>query len=126
MHVTAVIDVIKKPGHFEDYKKAAYTYEKARKAVESAKAGLALLEEGGEITKKASKKKTNKGEKEAAVKVPDPKAPDPNSLAKATEQGQTQKKANVASATRDDKKASFLSDLEEAKLAQRTAKGEMD
>ncbi len=45
MHVTAVIDAIKKRGHFEDYEKALYTYEKARKAVESARAGLALLEE---------------------------------------------------------------------------------
>ncbi len=57
MHVTSVIDAIKKHGHFEDYEKAAYTYEKARKDAESARAGLALLEEGGEILKKASKKR---------------------------------------------------------------------
>jgi hypothetical protein len=63
MHITAVINAIKKPGHFEDYEKAAYTYKKARKAIESARAGLALLEEGGETTKKASKKKTKEGEK---------------------------------------------------------------
>jgi hypothetical protein len=126
MHVTAVIDAIKKRGHFEDYEKALYTYEKARKAVESARAGLALLEEWGEITKKASKKKTKEGEKEAAAKVPDPKAPDPKALAKAPEQGQTQKEAKVAPATKDDMKASFLSDLEKAKLAQRTAKAAMD
>jgi hypothetical protein len=47
MHVTAVINAIKKHGHFEDYEKAAYTYEQARSAAESARAGLALLEEGG-------------------------------------------------------------------------------
>jgi hypothetical protein len=47
MHVTAIIDVIKKRGHFEDYDKAAYTWEQARSTAESARAGLALLEEGG-------------------------------------------------------------------------------
>ncbi len=46
MNITAVINVIKKRGHFEDYKKAAYAYEKAKKAIESARAGLSLLEEG--------------------------------------------------------------------------------
>ena len=49
MHVTAVLDTIKKCGHFEDYDKAAYAYEKARKANESARAGLALLSEGKEL-----------------------------------------------------------------------------
>ncbi len=126
MHVTVVIDAIKKRGHFEDCKKAAYTYEKARKAVESARAGLALLEEGGEITKKVSKKKTKEGEKEAAAKVPDPKAPDPKALAKAPEQGETQREAEIAPAAKDDMKASFLSNLEKARQAQRTAEGAMD
>jgi hypothetical protein len=55
MHVTAVIDAIKKRGHFEDYEKAAYTWEQTRSAAESARAGLALLEEGGGNSKKASK-----------------------------------------------------------------------
>jgi hypothetical protein len=32
MHVTAVLDAIKKRGHFEDCEKAAYAYDKARKA----------------------------------------------------------------------------------------------
>jgi hypothetical protein len=85
MHVTAVINAIKKRGHFEDYEKAAYTFEKARNAAESAKSGLALLEERGGITKKASKKKTKEGEKEAAAKVQEPKAPDPKAPAKAPE-----------------------------------------
>jgi hypothetical protein len=52
MHVTAVLNAIKKRGHFEDYDKAAYAYEKARKANESARAGLALLSEGKELPKK--------------------------------------------------------------------------
>ncbi len=126
MHVTAVIDAIKKRGHFEDYERAAYTYEQAKSAAESARAGLALLEEGGGNMKKASKKKTKEGGKKAATKVQDPKAPDPNALAKAPEQVRTQKEAKVAPAAKDDMKASFSSDLEKAKLAQRTAKGAMD
>jgi hypothetical protein len=76
--------------------------------------------------KKASKKKTKEGGKEAAAKVQDPKAPDPNAPAKAPEQDQMQKEAKVAPAAKDDMKASFLSDLEKAKLAQRTTKGAMD
>ncbi len=58
MHVTAAINAIKKRGHFEVYKKATYTYDMARKAIESARAGLTLLEEGKELPKKLSKKKT--------------------------------------------------------------------
>jgi hypothetical protein len=81
MHVTAVLNAIKKRGHFEDYEKAAYAYDKARKAAESARAGLALLEEGKELPKKLTKKKSKEAEKEAAAKAPDPKAP-----AKAPEQ----------------------------------------
>jgi hypothetical protein len=43
MHVTAVLDAIKKRGHFYNYKKAEKVHKEARKAVESARAGLALL-----------------------------------------------------------------------------------
>jgi hypothetical protein len=56
MHVTAVLNTIKKCGHFEDHDKAAYAYEKARKASESARAGLALLSKRKELPKKLSKK----------------------------------------------------------------------
>jgi hypothetical protein len=52
MHVTAVLNAIKKRDHFEDYDKATYAYDKARKASESARAGLALLKEGKELPKK--------------------------------------------------------------------------
>jgi hypothetical protein len=121
MHVTAVMDAIKKRGHFDDYGKAAYPHKKAKKVVESARAGLSLLEEGGEITRKLSKKKSKEGEKEASAKAPDPKAP-----AKAPEQSQTLREAKVAPAAKDDMKASFLSDLEKAKQAQKIAKGAMD
>jgi hypothetical protein len=53
MHVTAVINAIKKHCHLDDYEKAAWVYVKAKKAVESARAGLALLEETGENVKKS-------------------------------------------------------------------------
>jgi hypothetical protein len=43
MHMTAVLDAIKKRGHLDDYKKAAGQYEKAKEAVETARAGLLLL-----------------------------------------------------------------------------------
>jgi hypothetical protein len=114
MHVTAVLNAIKKRGHLEDYKKAAGQYEKAKEAVETARAGLLLLQES---VRKASKekKKTKEGEKVAPAKVP-VKAPEPVSAAK---------EAEVAPAAKDDMKASFSSDLEKAKQAQRIAKGAM-
>ena len=40
MHVTVVLDAIKKRGHFYNYKKAEKVHKEARKAVESARAGL--------------------------------------------------------------------------------------
>ncbi len=111
MHVTAVIDANKKRGHLDDYKKAALAYEKAKKAIESTRVGLALLEETGENVKKSSKKKTKEGKKEAPAKAPEPKS--------------AAKEAKVAPAANDDMKASFSSDLEKAKQAQRIAKGAM-
>jgi hypothetical protein len=108
MHVTAVIDAIKKRGHLDDYEKAAWEYEKAKEAIESARAGLLLLEES---MRKSNKKKTKEGEKVAPVKAPEPKS--------------AAKEAEVAPAANDDVKASFSSDLEKAKQAQRIAKGKM-
>ncbi len=55
-HVTAVLDAIKKLGHVKDYEMAAKEFEGAKKAVESAKAGLALLDGTGEKGKKSQKK----------------------------------------------------------------------
>ncbi len=121
MHVTAVLDAIKKRGHFEDYNKATYAYDKAKKASESARAGLALLEEGKELAKKLTKKKAKEAEKEAATKAPDPKAP-----AKAPEQDPTQQEDKITPAAKDDMKASFLSDLKKARQTQRTMKGAMN
>ncbi len=118
MHVTDVLDAIKKCGHFEDSDKAVYTYEKARKANESARAGLALLSEGRELPKKLSKKKAKEAEKEAAAKAAEPKDP-----AKAPEEVQEDK---VTPAQKDNMKASSSSDLEKARLAQRIAMGAME
>jgi hypothetical protein len=44
MHMTAILEAIKKRGHFQDYKKAEKVQEEAKKAVESAGAALSLLE----------------------------------------------------------------------------------
>ncbi len=112
MHATAVLNAIKKHGHLDDYKKAAGQYEKAKEAVETARAGLLLLQES---VKKASKeqKKTKEGKKVAPAKAP-VKAPEPVSAAL---------EAEIAPAAKDGMKA--RSDLEKAKQAQRIAKGAM-
>ncbi len=55
MHVTAVIDAIKKRGHFDDYEKAVWKYKEAKEAIESARAGLSLLEES--VRKQTRKRK---------------------------------------------------------------------
>jgi hypothetical protein len=114
MHVTAMLDAIKKRGHLDDYEKAAGQYEKAKEAAETARAGLLLLQER---VRKASKekKKTKEGKKVAPAKAP-VKAPEPVSAAK---------EAEIAPAAKDGMKASFSSDLEKAKQAQRIAKGAM-
>jgi hypothetical protein len=45
MHVMAILDAIKKGGHFKDYKKAERAYDEAKQAIELAKEGLACLTE---------------------------------------------------------------------------------
>jgi hypothetical protein len=60
MHVTAVLDAIKRHGHFGDYDKATFKYKEASKAIASARAGLSLLEE---TAKKASKEKKKEAER---------------------------------------------------------------
>jgi hypothetical protein len=114
MHVTAVLDAIKKRGHLDDYEKAVGQYEKAKEAVETARAGLSLLQESARKSRK-EKKRTKEGEKVAPEKAPE-KAPEPVSAAQ---------EAKVAPAANDDMKASFLSDLEKAEQSQRIAKRAM-
>jgi hypothetical protein len=103
MHLTAVLDAIKNCGHVKDYEMAVKEFEGAKKAVESAKAGLALLDGTGENGKKSQKKKTKKVEKDATAKAPEPKS--------------DAKEAEVAPTVNNEMKASFLEDLEKAKQA---------
>ncbi len=58
MHVTAVLDAIKKRGHFVDYDKAAFKYKEASEAIASARAGLSLLEDSEK--KQARQKRSRK------------------------------------------------------------------
>jgi hypothetical protein len=79
MHVMAVLDAIKKRGHFKDYNKAQKAYDEAKKTVELAmEAGLALLNWTSAGTKKNCKKKVlakaKEATKEALAKVPDPES----------------------------------------------------
>jgi hypothetical protein len=73
MHVTAVLDAMKKRGHFNDYDRAQKAYEEATKAAESAEAGLALLvgSSAGATSKrkKMAFAKAKKVAKEALVKA---------------------------------------------------------
>jgi hypothetical protein len=78
MHVTAVIDAIKKRGHFDDYDKAAFKYKKASKTIASARAGLSLLEESkkkANKVKKKQKEKIKEGKKTKEGENVTPKAP---------------------------------------------------
>jgi hypothetical protein len=112
MHVTAVLDAIKKCGHFQDYKKAEKVHKEVKKAVESARAGLSLLNGTGAKSRWFCKKKA----KEAAEKA----------LAKAQDSESEAREAKEASEVNNDSmKAGFLKDLEKAKQAQSTAKGTM-
>jgi hypothetical protein len=44
IHMTAVLDAVKKRGHFKDYDRAQKAHDEAKKVAESAEAGLALLD----------------------------------------------------------------------------------
>jgi hypothetical protein len=55
MHITVVLDTIKKCGHFYDYEKAAKDHKEFMKAVESARAALSLLDETGAKARKPRK-----------------------------------------------------------------------
>jgi hypothetical protein len=102
MHVTAVLDAIKKCGHFKDYEKAQRAYVEHKQAVKLAKASLALLNrtsKGLEKSKKSKKAKEVKAKSKGAkgeTKVP-----------------------------KDPMKAAFQVDLEKAKKAAEDAQGAM-
>ncbi len=44
MHVMAVLDAMKKHGHFKDYNRAQKAHDEAKKVAELAETGLALLD----------------------------------------------------------------------------------
>jgi hypothetical protein len=108
MHITAVLNAIKKRGHFYNYEKAAKDHEESTKAIESARAALSLLNGPGAKTKK-SRKKIKEVKKDATAKVQDSES--------------DAKEAEDAPEENDEMKAGFLGDLEKAKQSQRTAKG---
>jgi hypothetical protein len=74
MHVAALLDEIKKCGHFYDYEKAEKVQKEARKAVELARAGLALLDGNGTKSKRFCKKKAREAAEKALVKAQDSKS----------------------------------------------------
>jgi hypothetical protein len=75
MHVTVVLDAIKKYGHFKDYKKAQKAYVEHKQAVKSAKASLALLDRTSKGSRKDCKaKKAKVKAKEAKVKAKEAEA----------------------------------------------------
>jgi hypothetical protein len=109
MHVTAVLDAIKKCGHFKNYKKAQKAYVEHKQAVKSSKAGLALLDgtskglgklrkakKANEAKAKAKEAEVKSDEAEGATKVP-----------------------------KDPMKAAFQVDLEKAKKAAKDAQSAM-
>jgi hypothetical protein len=116
MHVTGVLDAMKKRGHFKDYDKAQKAYEEAKKAAELAEAGLALL-------KGTNAGRTSKRKKKALAKA---KEASKEALAKAQETEPENKDAEEAPGMTDNSmKAGFQADLEKAKQAQETAQGAM-
>jgi hypothetical protein len=116
MHVMAVLDTMKKRGHFKDYNRAQKAHDEAKKAAESAEAGLALLNRtSAGMTSKRKKKALTKA-KEAAKEA----------LAKAQEtKPETKEAEEVPKVTDDRMKAGFQADLEKTKQAQENAKGAM-
>jgi hypothetical protein len=66
MHVTVVLNAMKKRGHFNNYDRAQKAYEEAKKVAELAEAGLALLEGTSTGTTSKRKKKVLAKAKEAA------------------------------------------------------------
>jgi hypothetical protein len=112
MHVTAVLDAMKKCGHFNNYDRAQKAYEEAKKAAELAEAGLALLEGTSAGTTSKCKKKALTKDKEATKEA----------LAKAHEAKPEAKGAVEApNVTEASMKDGFQADLEKAKQAQETA-----
>jgi hypothetical protein len=116
MHVMGVLETMKKHCHFKDHDRAQKAYEEAKKAAESAEAGLALLKGTSAGTTSKHKKKALAKAKEAMQEA----------LAKAQEtEPETKDAEEVPGVTDNLMKAGFQADLEKAKQAQETAQGAM-
>ncbi len=74
MHVTAVLDAIKKHGHFQDYNKAEKVHDKVKKGVDSARTALSLLDSSRTKAKRFHKKKARKAAEKALAKTLDSKS----------------------------------------------------
>ncbi len=98
MHMMAVLDAIKKCGHFKDYKKVERVHEEAKKAVESTGAALSLLNGTRTKAKRFCKKKAREAAEKALAKAH-------NSESEAKEAGEASKVNN------NSMKAGFLDDL---------------
>jgi hypothetical protein len=109
MHVTVVLDAIKKRGHFKDYKKAQKAYVEHKQVVKSAKASLALL--NGTSQGSGNLRKTKKA-KEAKAKAKEAKA-------------KAKEAKGATEVLKDPMKAAFQVDLEKAKKAAKDAQGTM-
>jgi hypothetical protein len=110
MHVTVVLDAIKKRGTFKDYVKAQKAYVEAKKAAEIAEAGLALLNGTSTRSRKNHKKKALAKAKEARAKAQETKS-------------ETKEAEEATNVTEDLMMAGFQVDLEKAKKAMEDAKG---
>jgi hypothetical protein len=98
MHVTVVLDAMKKCGHFKDYSRAQKVHDEAKKVAELAEAGLALLDETSAGATSKCKKKVLVKAKEFAKEA----------LAKAQETKPETKEADkVPKVTDDSMKAGF-------------------
>jgi hypothetical protein len=116
MHMTVVLDAMKKCGHFKDYDRAQKAHDEAEKAAESVEAGLALLDRTSTGTTSKCKKKVLAKAKEVAKEA----------LVKAQEtKPKTKEAEEVPKVPYDTMKAGFRADLEKAKQSQETAKGAM-
>ncbi len=71
MHVTAVLEAIKKHGQLKDYENAQKAYVEQKEVLKSAKAGLALLDRTSKGSGKLSKKSKKAQEAEAKSKEAD-------------------------------------------------------
>ncbi len=114
--MTAVLDAIKIRGHFKDYDNAQMAYDEAKKAVESARAGVSLLDGMGVRSKKFSKKKALAKAKEAAKEA----------LAKAQDSKlETKEAGKVTKVIDNTMKDGFQEHLEKAMQSQKESKGAM-